>query len=331
MDSNEKRPPDRKNLYMFNLPKDYEGRLKLVQDMAKKKDVTLLELPEGLLTKGHIVYRCNKHGRVCDTVVKRFLVFENKPKCCGNAAKIVDYSEDLIQKAEELNHTIVELGEGSKGKSLFYCPRHNYYSQPMSNEQYLRNDNGLKCCGDETLRGPRYTENQKKLKSQTYMDYENNLNPKARFKAGEQVAWINAVAATPEYKLYSIGPGPDQPKDEPIKYSTHHLYSFQKYPPLRTEPLNGFVIEDSIHKSFHGTMSKLKREGSGHKFYHDYTCEDLVEYLTSLLKRPYTLVNNEKIYCLFGWLYKEAEIKRAISCLNKRCIQLAPLVKKLNK
>lgn len=137
----------RKNLYMFNLPTDYEGRLNLVLEMAKKKDVTILELPEGLPTKGHIIYRCNIHGRVCDTVVKRFLVFENKPKCCGNAAKVVDYGPRVAEKAEQLNHKILKTeGSGAKGKVWFYCPEHDFKSAAMVNEQYMRNPHGLMCC-----------------------------------------------------------------------------------------------------------------------------------------------------------------------------------------
>lgn len=58
------------------------------------------------------------------------------------------------------------------------------------------------------------------------------------------------------------------------KLAVHHIYSYAKYPELRTDPNNGITIRKDIHDQFHKQYGKVKFTAENfERFKENYACQ----------------------------------------------------------
>lgn len=287
--------------------------------MARQKNVKILCYPEHLTKRSLIEYQCNIHGRISKTQLRRFLSPENKPKCCADADKIVDYSTVLKEKADKLDHVLISYdNKGAKGFVKFFCPKHGQYSKFMFAEGYMRNHFGLLCCanaaqvkeGNEGL-----TLHQRRRRYPSYRGCNNG-----------HALWANKVNSNPSYRL-SVFSGPPNDPDRKPMYQAHHLFSQHAYKELRLNVLNGFTLERSLHLKFHAWVNRKYNKGAA---YNLYSCKDLYLFFINLIEKKNIDFNSDhKKYEIFGFVYTSKSIREAISHLKERCELISPIFEQL--
>lgn len=292
-----------------------------MQEMARQKNVKILCYPEHLIGKSLIEYQCNIHGTINKTQLRRFLSPETKPKCCANAAKIVDYSTVLKEKADRLGHVLISYdNRGARGLVRFFCPKHGQYSAFMLAEVYIRNDFGLLCCANaakvkEGNEGLTFSQRRRSYPSYRAQDYPHRM-------------WASEVNSNPSYRLSVFSGPPNDPNKKPM-YHAHHLFSQHEYKELRLNVLNGFTLERSLHGKFHTWVNRKYNNNKG-VAYKLYSCKDLYLFFIDLIeKKNIDFNSDDKKYEIFGFVYTSKSIREAISHLKERCELISPIFEQL--